>query len=41
MPVRFAVIWDVPLPLKLLTLPVPEVTEALPAVTVVAKLMII
>jgi len=40
-PVRLTVICDVPLPLKLLTIPVPEVTDALSTVTVVAKLIII
>ncbi len=38
--VRLTVTCD-PLTLKLLTLPVPEVTDALPSVTGVAKLIII
>ena len=40
-PVRLTVICDVPLPLKLLTIPVPEVTDALSTVTEVAKSIII
>src|SRR6266446_4787575 len=40
-PVRLTVICGVPLPLKLLTIPVPEVTAALSTVTEVAKLIII
>jgi hypothetical protein len=39
-PVRLVVTCD-PLTLKLLTFPVPEVTDALPTVTGVAKLIII
>jgi hypothetical protein len=40
-PVRLTVIVDVPFPEKLVTIPVPDVTEALSSVTLVAKFIII